>query len=71
VNYCGTAKVGWDFVPTLFAEESGRSPNLRNARTLVTELYDSVVLPGVRRPMAVGFKATEIERLIFVDDNPA
>ena len=38
---------------------------------LVTELFDSVVLPGVRQPMVVGFKATEIERLIFVDDNPA
>lgn len=44
---------------------------LRLDGTLVTELYDSVVLPGVRQPMAVGFKNTEIERLIFVDDDPA
>jgi uncharacterized protein (TIGR03032 family) len=41
---------------------------LRLDGTLVTELYDSVVLPGVRQPMAVGFKTTEIERLIMIDD---
>ena len=44
---------------------------LRLDGTLVTELYDSVVLPGVRQPMAVGFKNTEIERQIFVDDERA
>ena len=32
------------------------------------ELYDSVFLPGVRQPMAVGFKTREIERLILIDD---
>jgi hypothetical protein len=36
--------------------------------TLVTELYDAVVLPGVRQPMAVGFKTNEIERLVLVDE---
>ena len=41
---------------------------LRLDGSLVTELYDSVVLPGVRQPMAVGFKTTEIERLILVED---
>lgn len=41
---------------------------LRLDGTLVTELYDAVVLPGVRQPMAVGFKTTEIERLILVDE---
>lgn len=35
---------------------------------LVTELYDAVVLPGVRQPMALGFKTNEIERLILVDE---
>jgi uncharacterized protein (TIGR03032 family) len=34
----------------------------------VTELYDSAVLPGVRQPMALGFKTTEIERLMVIDD---
>jgi hypothetical protein len=36
--------------------------------TLVTELYDSIVLPGVRQPMAVGFKTNEIECLMLVDE---
>ncbi|MFN6461371.1 MAG: TIGR03032 family protein [Nostoc sp. DedVER02] len=31
---------------------------------VVTELYDVVALPGVRRPMAIGFKSDEIRRLI-------
>ncbi len=41
---------------------------LRLDGTLVTELYDSVVLPGTRQPMAVGFKTTEIERLMIIDE---
>jgi uncharacterized protein (TIGR03032 family) len=41
---------------------------LRLDGTLVTELYDSAVLPGVRQPMAVGFKTNEIERLLLVDE---
>ena len=35
---------------------------------LVSELYDVVALPGVTRPMALGFKTTEIERLLLVDE---
>ncbi|NEQ73973.1 MAG: TIGR03032 family protein [Okeania sp. SIO2C9] len=31
---------------------------------VVTELYDVQVLPGVRRPMALGFKSDEIARLV-------
>jgi uncharacterized protein (TIGR03032 family) len=31
---------------------------------VVEELYDVVVLPGVRRPMALGFKTDEIRRMI-------
>ena len=34
----------------------------------VTELYDSAVLPGVRQPMALGFKTMEIERLMVIDE---
>jgi uncharacterized protein (TIGR03032 family) len=41
---------------------------LRLDGTLVTELYDSVVLPGVRQPMAVGFQSNEIERLMLIDE---
>lgn len=33
---------------------------------VVLELYDVVALPGVRRPMAIGFKNDEIRRLITV-----
>lgn len=33
---------------------------------LVEELYDVVVLPGVRRPMALGFKTDEIRRMISI-----
>jgi uncharacterized protein (TIGR03032 family) len=35
---------------------------------IVEELYDVVVLPGVRRPMALGFKSDEIRRVISVED---
>lgn len=35
---------------------------------LVSELYDVVVLPGVVRPMALGFKTDEIERLLTVGE---
>ena len=31
---------------------------------VVEELYDVVILPGVVRPMAIGFKSDEIRRLI-------
>lgn len=41
---------------------------LRLEAESVTELYDSVVLPGVRQPMAVGFTTPEIERLMVIDD---
>jgi uncharacterized protein (TIGR03032 family) len=33
---------------------------------LVSELYDVVVLPGVARPMALGFKTDEIHKLLSV-----
>jgi uncharacterized protein (TIGR03032 family) len=33
---------------------------------MVTELYDVVVLPGVRRPMALGFKTEDIARVLAV-----
>jgi uncharacterized protein (TIGR03032 family) len=33
---------------------------------MVSELYDVVVLPGAVRPMALGFKTDEIQRLLTV-----
>ena len=41
---------------------------LRMDGSLVTELYDAVVLADVRQPMALGFKTNEIERLLLVDE---
>ena len=37
---------------------------------VVSELYDVVVLPGVRRPTALGFKSDEIRRVISVGATP-
>jgi uncharacterized protein (TIGR03032 family) len=34
----------------------------------VSELYDVAALPGVARPMALGFKSDEIQRVLAVDD---
>ena len=35
---------------------------------VVEELYDVALLPGVRRPMAIGFLSDEIRRVITVGD---
>lgn len=35
---------------------------------VVEELYDVAVIPGVRRPMAIGFRSDEIRRVISVGD---
>ena len=35
---------------------------------VVEELYDVVVLPGVQRPMAIGFKTDEVRRFITVGE---
>jgi uncharacterized protein (TIGR03032 family) len=35
---------------------------------MVSELYDVAVLPGVARPMALGFKTDEIQRLLSVGE---
>jgi uncharacterized protein (TIGR03032 family) len=34
----------------------------------VSELYDVAVLPGVQRPMALGFKTDEIQRTLSMDE---
>ena len=36
---------------------------------LVRELYDVAVLPGVSRPMALGFKTDEIQRTVAIGDS--
>ena len=35
---------------------------------MVSELYDVVVLPNVARPMALGFKTDEIQRMIAIGE---
>lgn len=37
---------------------------------VIEELYDVVVVPGVVRPMALGFKTDEIRRTISIEENP-
>ncbi len=44
--------------------EAGHVAHWMQIEGLVEELYDVQVLPGVRRPMALGFKTEEIRRLI-------
>lgn len=39
-------------------------------RGVVAELYDVQLLPGVRRPMALGFQTDEIQRTIAIDAAP-
>jgi hypothetical protein len=34
---------------------------------IVSELYDVALLPKIRRPMAIGLKSDEINRLITID----
>ncbi|MBE2197075.1 MAG: GNAT family N-acetyltransferase [Anaerolinea sp.] len=34
---------------------------------IISELYDVAVLPGVRRPMALGFKSDEISRFVTIE----
>lgn len=38
---------------------------------VVQELYDVVALPGVRRPMAIGFRSEEIRRVVSIGDAAA
>ncbi len=38
---------------------------------MVRELYDVVVLPGIVRPMAFGFKSDEIQRILTMGDEAA
>jgi hypothetical protein len=35
---------------------------------IVDELHDVVTLPGVRRPMALGFETEEIRRALSIDE---
>ena len=45
---------------------TGEAPHWVRMEGIVTELYDVTALPGVRRPMAVGFVNDEIRRMISI-----
>jgi uncharacterized protein (TIGR03032 family) len=47
---------------------TGETVHWINLEGVVTELYDVVVMPGVARPMAFGFKTDDIERTIAMGD---
>lgn len=47
---------------------SGDAVHWLRMEGVVEELYDVVVLPGVRRPMALGFKTDEIRRVLSVEE---
>jgi uncharacterized protein (TIGR03032 family) len=49
--------------------KSGDVAHWLRVEGLVRELYDVAVLPQVVRPMALGFKSDEIERLIAIGEN--
>jgi uncharacterized protein (TIGR03032 family) len=45
---------------------SGDTVHWLRLEGMVSELYDVAILPGVVRPMALGFKTDEIQRLLTV-----
>jgi uncharacterized protein (TIGR03032 family) len=47
---------------------SGATVHWLHMEGVVDELYDVVALPGVRRPMALGFKTDEIERILSIEE---
>jgi uncharacterized protein (TIGR03032 family) len=50
---------------------SGDAAHWLRVEGLVRELYDVAVLPGVGRPMALGFKSDEIQRIVAVGEPQA
>jgi uncharacterized protein (TIGR03032 family) len=47
--------------------EKGEAPHWLRFEGAINELYDVAVLPGFLRPMAIGFKSNEIQRIISHD----
>ena len=62
-----TAKVSQDF-EAFYKIRAGQGAEEHWVRLsgVVTELYDVVALPGVVRPMALGFRNDEVQRMISV-----
>jgi uncharacterized protein (TIGR03032 family) len=47
---------------------TGDTEHFLRVEGVVTEIYDTAVLPGVVRPLALGFKTNEIQQTIAIDD---
>ncbi len=47
---------------------TGESPHLVRMGGILKELYDVVALPGIVRPMALGFKTDEIRRMLRLEE---
>ena len=47
---------------------SGDAVHWLRIEGVVDELYDVITLPGVRRPMALGFKTDEIRRVVGIEE---
>lgn len=56
--------------PQVIDLKSGDVVHWLRIEGVVRELYDVSVLPGVRRPMALGFKTDEIRRMISIGPGP-
>jgi len=46
--------------------KSGGTPHWLNIEGIVSELYDVITLPGVKRPSMIGFRNDQIRRVISV-----
>ena len=51
----------------LLSSGTGDAVHWLRIEGIVDELYDVITLPGVQRPMALGFKTDEINRVISVE----
>jgi uncharacterized protein (TIGR03032 family) len=47
--------------------KTGAMPHALYAEGFITELYDVVVLPGVKRPSLIGFKSDQIRRVLSIE----
>lgn len=48
--------------------KNGTTPHWLHASGVVTELYDVVALPGVKRPSLIGFRNDQIRRVISIEE---
>ena len=48
--------------------KTGGMPHALYAEGFITELYDVVVLPGVKRPSLIGFKNDQVRRVLSIDE---